>query len=90
MPKFRVSVSYEIKVYETYEVVIGEDGPHEVTSAEEKAEEMAEFIESPYDYCSQENRVKKEEGDIRDGSWVEHLEEINALDQIVEALDVSQ
>lgn len=87
MPKYRVSVSYEIKVYETYEVTVGEDGPNEITSAEEKAEELAEFHESPYDYCAPENRVDKEEGDIRDGSWVEHVEEITALDRIVEAVN---
>lgn len=86
MPKYRVSVSYDIKVFETFEVVVGEDGPHDVSSPEEKAEELAEFHESPYDFCSQSERVSKEEGDIRDGSWVEHVEEISALDRIVEVM----
>lgn len=83
MPKFRVSVSYHIKTYETYEVeMLRED----YDSDKDYQEALAEFKESPYDFCCTATQTDEETGDIVDGSWDEHYEEINALEQIVTAL----
>lgn len=89
MPKFRVSISYEIKVYETYVVEFTKtppDQPKHYVYTGAEAELLEEFHESPYDFCCPENRTDKQEGDIRDGSWREHVEEISPLDRIVEAI----
>jgi hypothetical protein len=83
MPKYRVSVSYDIKNYETYEVEILR-ADYETEDAYQEA--LQEFDDSPYDFCDITNRTKKEEGDVRNSSWHEDVEEINPLDQIVDAL----
>jgi len=77
MRKYKVEVSYDITIYETFVVEIDED-------------EQDEFDESPYDFCSSENRKEKVEGDVRDGSWDETVEEIPVLDQIVQAINDSE
>lgn len=83
MPKFRVSVSYDQTHHEIYEVeLLRED----YDSDEDYREALSEFDESPYDFCDETNRTERFNGDIRDSSWDEDVEEINALDQIVEAI----
>ena len=83
MPKFRVSISYDITMYETYEVeVLRED----YDSDEEYQEALEMIEEAPYDLCDMTNRTDKESGDVRDGSWHEDVEEINALEQMATAL----
>jgi hypothetical protein len=80
MPKYRVSISYQINIFETYEVEFGK--------ADDLLDDslLEEFYESPYDFCCPENRTDKEEGDCVNDSWNETYKEINPLDRIVEAL----
>lgn len=77
MKKFQVTVSYYIATTEIYEVYVEDD-------------DLEEFHDSPHDYCDMTNKVEEFTGDIRNGSWTEHVAEINALDQIVQALDDSE
>jgi len=72
--KFRVTVDYFITITEIHEVEVD-------------ADEITNFRESPYDYYTDDTLKQKYEGDILDGSFREHIEEINVLDQIVEAVE---
>lgn len=85
MPKFRVTINYQIQMTEIYEVDFD-------TSSPEGVEDLAGFLdenECPSEYCFGNSEMLKEklEGDCVEGSWNTHVEEINVLDQIVESLE---
>jgi hypothetical protein len=80
MPKFKVEITYDITIHETFMVEIDDDD----------AEALEAFDESPYDLCNPENRTEKVEGDVREGSWNEDVEEIPVLDRIVQAINDSE
>jgi|19_taG_2_1085344.scaffolds.fasta_scaffold286912_2 hypothetical protein len=76
MPKFRVTVNYSIAMTEIHDIEV--DDP----------EQLEEFRDGQYwDFTSEDTLVEKVEGDCLDNSLNYHVEEINVLDQIVEAID---
>ena len=77
MPKFRVTINYSIAMTEIHDIEV--DDP----------EQLEEFRDGQYwDFTSEDTLVEKVEGDCLDHSLNYHVEEINVLDQIVEAIDV--
>lgn len=83
MPKYRVSVSYDLTIYETYEVEVNRE---DYDSDEDFQAAKDEFDDSPYDFCYPGNRTRKDDGDVRNGSWHEDVQEIPVLDQMVQAV----
>lgn len=76
MPKFRVTINYSIAMTEIHDIEV--DDP----------EQLEEFRDGQYwDFTSEDTLVEKVEGDCLDNSLNYHVEEINVLDQIVEAID---
>ena len=80
MPKFRVTINYSINMTEIHEVEFDPSDPHEVEALEQFHEEC------PGEFCGEDTLKEKIEGDCLSGSWNTNVEEINALDQIVDAL----
>jgi len=77
MTEYEVTISYQIQVTEVFRVEVNKSDP----------DELAEFLESPYDICHPGNRTDKWEGDVVDGSWHERVRETCVLDRIVEATE---
>jgi hypothetical protein len=90
MPKFRVIHRYTIKMVEEHIVEINEPTGEELAELHaggwSSEEECFRDNENTFDYLHQGTLVEKTEGDCV-GEWRFEIEEINALDQIVEALE---
>lgn len=83
MPKFKVKLDYALWHHETYEVeILRED----YDSDEEFQEALETFHEAPNDFCYPGNRKSQDTGDVVNETWEETVEEINALDQMEQAL----
>lgn len=76
MPKYRVKVAYALWHFEEYEI--------DSEDFEEWDEE--EFKDMPTDYCTEDDRVVNDTGDVVNGTWEETFVEIPVLDRIVDAV----
>ena len=83
MPKFRVTQRYAIWITETHEVDIDLE---DYDSVEDMEADIKEINEDPVEFTHTGTLKEKVEGDCVNDSWETTVEEINVLDQIVDAL----
>jgi len=79
--KIRITQKYTIHITEVHEVEV--EDQEEINFLHEEQDNATEFTH-------EDTLIEKIEGDCVSGSWEVTWEEINALDQIVEAINAEE